>query len=80
MNDFFKKLVLDTARNMEAAYPARRAPTPVKIEQSKIAGGSAEVTILECWLCQGFGRDEGGHPCFNCAGKGRVATDPDFEV
>jgi hypothetical protein len=32
------------------------------------------VQILECWMCQGFGRDEDGGICFHCGGRGRIAT------
>lgn len=38
------------------------------------------VQIVECWMCHGLGRDEDGTRCYNCAGKGSVATDPEFEI
>ncbi len=71
-SDFLAKLALDTLNSMQTVAKAAYGVEPMP--------ASKEVRILECWMCQGFGRCEDGSRCFNCAGKGRVATDPDYEI
>lgn len=60
-------LAKETAERMNKV--AKQAYAPVK-----------PVRIFECFLCCGFGYDEDGSRCFRCAGKGKVATDADYEI
>lgn len=62
------QLAKDTAQRMTKIAKQAYAPT-----------NPEPVRIVECWMCY-RGRREDGSACFNCAGLGRIATDPEFEI
>ena len=56
-----EQIAKDTAAKMTAVAQQTYAVKPVR--------------VLDCWMCWGFGYTDAGDRCFNCGGRGRVATE-----
>lgn len=70
------KNLLDIARSFtEIPAKVARAEAGGTFLPATIAKPAPQVRVIECWMCWGFGRAENGDRCFNCGGRGRVATD-----